>query len=97
MHAGIRSAAKAGIGLGSFWFTIFVAYAIGFFFGGFAIHHHWRDTTHKYYTPGQVVTIFFSVVSGMLGLGMAAPALRAVGEGIAAGTLIFNIIDRKPR
>ena len=33
----------------------------------------------------------------MLGLGTAAPALRAVSEGIAAGSLIFQIIDRKPR
>ncbi len=43
-----------------------------------------------------MVTIFFSVVSGMLGLGMAAPALRAIAEGIAAGTLIFSVIERKP-
>ncbi len=41
MKAGIRSALKAGVGLGSFWFTIFIAYAVGFFFGGFAIRHYW--------------------------------------------------------
>lgn len=28
---------------------------------------------------------------------MAAPNLRAIGEGIAAGTLIFSIIERKPK
>ena len=32
----------------------------------------------------------------MFSLGQAAPNLRAIGEGIAAGTLIFSIIDRKP-
>lgn len=33
----------------------------------------------------------------MFSLGMAAPNLRAIGEGIAAGTLIFSIIERKPK
>ncbi len=96
MHAGVKSAFKAGAGLGSFWFAIFLAYAIGFYWGGYAIRNQWTDSTGHYYTSGQVVTIFFSVVTGMLGLGMAAPALRSIGEGIAAAKLLFLIIESTP-
>ena len=94
---GLKSALRAGSGIGVFWVAMFLAYGIGFYVGGLAIRNNWHDTHGNIYTAGQILTVFFSVIFGMFSLGMAAPNLRAMGEGIAAGTLIFSIIERKPK
>jgi ABC-type multidrug transport system fused ATPase/permease subunit len=42
------------------------------------------------------LSCFFGVVFGMFSLGMATPNMKAVSEGMAAGKMAFDVIDRKP-
>ena len=96
-NEGIKSALRAGSGIGVFWFTIFLAYGVGFYLGGIAIKNGWQDTHGNEYNAGQILTVFFSVIFGMFSFAFAAPSLRSIGEGIAAGTLIFQLIERQPK
>ena len=65
---------------------MFLSYAVGFYFGGLSVRNEWNDTRGNKYTSGEVITIFFAVIFGIFSLGMAAPNLRAIGEGLAAGS-----------
>ena len=76
---------------------MFTAYAVGFYFGGLSIRENWDDTNGNQYTAGEIITIFFATIFGIMSLGMAAPNLRAIGEGLAAGSQIFATIEREPR
>ena len=42
------------------------------------------------------MSCFFGVVFGMFSLGMATPNIKSVSEGMAAGKMAFDIIDRVP-
>jgi hypothetical protein len=83
--------------LALFMFTIFSTYAYAFFMGSVWIYNQiYNDTFGRAYTAGDVLSCFFGVVFGMFSVGMATPNLKAVSEGMAAGKMAFDIIDRKP-
>ncbi len=78
-------------------FSMFGTYAYSFFMGSIWIYYEIRnDTFNRNYTAGDVLSCFFGVVFGMFSVGMAAPNIKSVAEGTAAGKMVYDIIDRKP-
>ncbi len=80
-----------------FMFAIFGTYSYSFFMGSVWIYKEfYNHTFQRTYSAGDVLSCFFGVVFGMFSLGMATPNMKAVSEGMAAGKMAFDIIDRKP-
>ena len=48
------------------------------------------------FTGGRVLMVFFSVLVGAFAMGMAQPAVTAVGKARAAAYKVFEVIDRVP-
>ena len=73
------------------------AYAYAFFMGGLWIYKgYWNHAFDREYEAGDILTCFFGVLFGMFSLGMSAPNIKAVAAGMAAGRMVYDIIDRKP-
>ncbi|XP_014273830.1 ATP-dependent translocase ABCB1 isoform X2 [Halyomorpha halys] len=67
----------------------YIAYAIGFFLACDLIKA-------GYSTPGDVFTVFFSVMMGAFTLGNVIPHLNIVMTAVGAARTVFKIIDRTP-
>ncbi|EME28586.1 ABC transporter, subfamily B, ATP-binding & transmembrane domain isoform 1 [Galdieria sulphuraria] len=80
---------KEGLFLGFSMLTIFSVYALAFWWGGTLIARHSLNS-------GDMLTVFFSVVIGFVGLGQAAQVWPDVTKGISASETLFEIISRKP-
>uniref|UniRef100_I3M9U5 Bile salt export pump n=1 Tax=Ictidomys tridecemlineatus TaxID=43179 RepID=I3M9U5_ICTTR len=87
---GIRKGIVMGFFTGYMWCLIFFCYALAFWYGSKLILDEGE------YTPGTLVQIFFSVLTGALNLGNASSCLEAFAAGRAAAVSIFETIDRKP-
>jgi len=68
---------------------MFGIYALGFWYGGTLIRSGEME-------PGNVLTVFFSIVIGAMGIGQAAQVLPDIIKAKAAASLIFSVIDREP-
>lgn len=94
---GIKTHMKTSFILACFLFTMLASYAYSFFMGGIWIYNEiWNHSLDRDYNAGDILCCFFGVLFGMFSLGMAAPNIKAVAAGMAAGKMIFDIIDRKP-
>ncbi|KAL6069058.1 ABC transporter B family member 15 [Balamuthia mandrillaris] len=82
---GIQRAHLMGLGVGFAFFNIFATYALGFWYGGNLVADDEMD-------PGDLLTVFFSIVIGSMGLGEAGQAMPDITKGRAAATTIFDII-----
>lgn len=81
-----------------FFCIIFGSYAYAFYFGSYFVDNDvYNDSMKRIYTSGDVITIFFGVFFGMFSLGMAMPNFKAVTEGLIAGKMAYDIIDRVPK
>ncbi|CAG9761758.1 unnamed protein product [Ceutorhynchus assimilis] len=80
-----------GIGYGALWFCIYGSYGLAFWYG-IKLMLDGNPT----YTPGNMMTVFFSVMSGSMSFGMASPFIEAFATAKAAGGKIFHIIDTLP-
>eukprot|EP01101_Sappina_pedata_P007178 TRINITY_DN374_c0_g1_i1.p1 TRINITY_DN374_c0_g1~~TRINITY_DN374_c0_g1_i1.p1 ORF type:complete len:1278 (+),score=466.09 TRINITY_DN374_c0_g1_i1:299-3835(+) len=86
---GIQKGVFSGVGIGITMLVIFCSYALAFWYGA-------RLVLNDGMPGGDVLSIFFSVMSGSMSLGQAAPSMNSVVEGRAAAYRIFEVIDRTP-
>ncbi|CAK8563878.1 unnamed protein product [Lathyrus sativus] len=86
---GVQEGLAIGLGLGSVRLFVYCTYALAVWFGG-------KMVLEKGYTGGEVVSIFFAVLTGSLSLGQAIPCLSAFAAGQAASFKMFETIKRKP-
>ena len=78
--------------------VIIWCYAFGFYFGGIFVRDNvHNDVRSRNYQSGDIVSIFFGVLFGAFSLGMAAPSMKAVNEGLVAGHFALSVIDRNPK
>ncbi len=95
--AGVKTHCKSSAVLACFLFSMVATYAYSFFMGSVWIYKGFPNQTFgREYTAGDIVTCFFGVVFGMFSVGMATPSIKSVAEGLAAGKMVYDIIDRKP-
>ena len=83
---------------GFFFCCILLSYCYSFYIGMIFITEDIKDSASSDpYTGGDILLCFFGMLMGFFSLGMAAPNMKAVAEGKAAGKIAFDIIDRKPK
>ncbi|CAH1796934.1 unnamed protein product [Owenia fusiformis] len=86
---GIQKGLVMGLGIGFAWFICYCAYSLGFWYGAKLIRE-------EDYSAGILLIVFFSVVTGAVAIGQAAPNLQNIGTARGAAYTIYNIIDRIP-
>ncbi|KAM0748317.1 P-loop containing nucleoside triphosphate hydrolase protein [Meredithblackwellia eburnea MCA 4105] len=89
LEIGIRSAIANAVGMVFFFFIIYSAYALAFYYGTTLILQGRANS-------GQIVTVFFSILIGAFSLAQIAPNLQAVAFARGAATTLFATIDRVP-
>eukprot|EP00179_Madagascaria_erythrocladioides_P007017 CAMPEP_0198307156 /NCGR_PEP_ID=MMETSP1450-20131203/69_1 /TAXON_ID=753684 ORGANISM="Madagascaria erythrocladiodes, Strain CCMP3234" /NCGR_SAMPLE_ID=MMETSP1450 /ASSEMBLY_ACC=CAM_ASM_001115 /LENGTH=1259 /DNA_ID=CAMNT_0044009719 /DNA_START=76 /DNA_END=3852 /DNA_ORIENTATION=- len=85
---GVWKARMTGLGMGMTMFVIFCTYALGFWYGN-------RLVRNGEMGPGDVLTVFFSVVLGAMSIGQGAPAMNALTVARGAAPRIFEVIHRE--
>uniref|UniRef100_A0AC34QR34 Uncharacterized protein n=1 Tax=Panagrolaimus sp. JU765 TaxID=591449 RepID=A0AC34QR34_9BILA len=71
--------------------TMYVSYAVAFFFGSRLII--WDPNFDR----GSVFTVFFAVMSGSTALGGALPHLSSISMATGAARLVLSVINNKPK
>ena len=91
---GIKGNTASAISLGIVMGSIFLTYAMAFYFGAYMIEHGVYNTwSNAPYQGGDIMTIVFSVIMGTFALGQAAPCIQAFAEGVAAGRDLFALVN----
>ncbi|CAH1099162.1 unnamed protein product [Psylliodes chrysocephalus] len=91
----IRRSMLSALGFGILWFLIYCSYALAFWYGVRLVLKD-RGDPNGVYTPSNMVTVFFSVMTGSMNFGIASPYIEAFGISRAAATKIFSVINHKP-
>ncbi|KAG2041266.1 P-loop containing nucleoside triphosphate hydrolase protein [Suillus americanus] len=78
-----------GAGLGCLFFVTYAGYALAFDFGTTLINEGQANA-------GQVVNVFFAILTGSLSLALLAPELQAITRGCGAAAKLFATIERVP-
>ncbi|WFD29720.1 ABC-type xenobiotic transporter [Malassezia sp. CBS 17886] len=85
--ASMRRAIASGIGIGGFFFAIYSAYALAFYFGS-------KLVASGEIASGVVMNVIFSVLIGAFSMAMLAPNLQALSFAQAAGGKVYETVDR---
>jgi len=75
--------------LGFVMFLNFASYACGFYYGGHLV-------TTLELAPGAILSVFFSVLIGMVGLGQLANLMPDISKAQGSAARIFDLLDRIP-
>ncbi|XP_011185431.1 ATP-dependent translocase ABCB1 [Zeugodacus cucurbitae] len=87
----------SGLGFGLLWFFIYASYALAFWYGvGLVLKSYDHVPGYDNYTPGNMITIFFSVMMGSMNIGMASPYIEAFGIAKGACAKVFKLIEQVP-
>jgi hypothetical protein len=67
-----------GLANGLFFFVNLGEYSIGFYSGAYFVKHHTFKSgdSGEFYTVGDTLVIFFSVIIGAMAMGQAVPCLK---------------------
>lgn len=82
-----KRAHVSGLGMGVTFFIILCTYALAFWFGN-------RQVRNGSMESGDVLTVFFSVLIGAMGIGQGQPAINAFNTARGSAPRIFAVIDR---
>ncbi|XP_057672647.1 ATP-dependent translocase ABCB1-like [Diorhabda carinulata] len=91
----IRRSMFGAIGFGLLWLMIYSSYALAFWYGVKLVLRD-RNESDPVYTPQNMVTVFFSVMTGSMNFGIASPYIEAFGISKAAAAKIFSVINHAP-
>jgi len=89
MNKNIHKAHLMAAGIGFSFFFMFAVYALGFWYGGQLI----KDNEMQI---GDVLTVFFSIMIGAMGIGQASQLSPDIAKAKGAALEVFNLIDRTP-
>lgn len=90
LSASKRRAMASGLGIGAFFFCIYSAYALAFYFGS-------KLVANGEVQGGIVMNVIFSVLIGAFSMAMLAPNLQSLSFAQAAGGKVFETIDRQSK
>jgi ATP-binding cassette subfamily B (MDR/TAP) protein 1 len=97
MLVGVRKGVNVGLGNGAVFGSVFLTYALGFWYGGNLVADSLESNcTRNCLTGGEVLAVFFSTIMGSMALGQIAPPLTAFVSARTAVGNILEIVDRKP-
>ncbi|KXN65882.1 P-loop containing nucleoside triphosphate hydrolase protein [Conidiobolus coronatus NRRL 28638] len=86
---GLKKAISMGIALGCIFCTIYLGYALAFWFGGRLIS--WGEAD-----GGNIVSVFMAILIGTFSLANIAPNFQAILLARGAAYKLFEAIDRDP-
>eukprot|EP00824_Muranothrix_gubernata_P019849 TRINITY_DN40015_c0_g1_i1.p1 TRINITY_DN40015_c0_g1~~TRINITY_DN40015_c0_g1_i1.p1 ORF type:complete len:635 (-),score=137.91 TRINITY_DN40015_c0_g1_i1:896-2800(-) len=86
LKAGKKKGVSQGLGHGFSNFMIFGVYCVGFWVGGTFV-------ADGYMGPGDLLSVFFAVVIGAMGLGQAQQLAPDIAKAKGAASKIFKVID----
>ena len=74
------------------------SYALGFWYGSLLVERREPNSVSEsgFYTAGDVLIVFFSVIIAGFNTTQLSPAMKAIAKGRQAAARIFKIIDREP-
>ena len=93
-----KAAVSASFQFGFLFFSIYFGYTYAFTIGAIWVDNEFKN--HAYdrpYQAGDIISIFFGVLFGMMSLGGIAPNIAGFAAAKAAGKKAFDIIDRVPQ
>ncbi|KDR78665.1 hypothetical protein GALMADRAFT_244150 [Galerina marginata CBS 339.88] len=85
----MRTAGVHGIGLGCFYFVVYAAYGLAFYYGTTLI-------LSGHATVGVVVNVFMSILTGSYALVLLGPEQQAIAQAQGAAAKLYATIDRVP-
>ncbi|KAF9477698.1 multidrug resistance protein 1 [Pholiota conissans] len=85
----MRTAGIHGIGLGCFYFVVYAAYGLAFYYGTTLI-------LDGKATVGVVVNVFMSILTGSYALVLLGPEQQAIAQAQGAAAKLYATIDRVP-
>ncbi|CAJ1940686.1 unnamed protein product [Sphenostylis stenocarpa] len=88
-RVGVQEGLAGGFGFGLVRLFVYCTYGLTIWFGG-------KMVLEKGYTGGQVISVFFAVLTGSMSLGQASPSITAFAAGQAAAFKMFETIKREP-
>uniref|UniRef100_A0A6P7GUE6 ABC-type xenobiotic transporter n=1 Tax=Diabrotica virgifera virgifera TaxID=50390 RepID=A0A6P7GUE6_DIAVI len=91
----IKRTMIVGIGFGLVYLLLYSSYALSLWYGVKLVLKD-RFNPNASYTPANMVTIFFAVLSASLNFGAASTYLEMFAISKAAAAKIFNVIESKP-
>lgn len=95
---GFSKARDNALGVGLLGLVVYSTFGLGFWYGAKLV----ADTIGcdpdeaTCMSGGKVLSVFFSVILGAMGLGSAFPCIAAIMQGKAAAETIYHVIDRVP-
>jgi len=89
LKIGVKKAHQMSAGIGFSFFFMFAVYSLGFWFGGQLIAAGEME-------PGDVLTVFFSIMIGAMGIGQASQLNPDFAKAKGAAAVVFEVIDRVP-
>jgi len=86
-----------GLSFGALYLVYYCTWGVGFIVGSkYVANKTYNDITGNPYSAGDVLTVFFSVVSGVMSLGQLAPSFKAFQLAKQTAYKVFNVIERTP-
>lgn len=92
----IKRSLLAAIGFGMLWFFIYASYSLAFWYGVKLILKE-KYLPEQTYTPSNMVTVFFSVMTGSMNFGVSSPYIETFGVARGAASKIFSVMDNEPK
>lgn len=93
----IKRSFLSGLGFGMLWFFIYASYSLAFWYGvKLILDERHLPIGQQIYTAGNMVTVFFSVMTGSMNFGMSSPYIETFGIARGAAAKIFGVIDNEP-
>ena len=102
MNIGIQKGFRVGLATGGLFGTIFLSYALGFWYGGTLVAESMdkgcgpTELSNTCVTGGNVIATFFCIIMGSFSLGQAAPSISAFFSAKAACAPMMEVIKRNP-
>jgi ATP-binding cassette subfamily B (MDR/TAP) protein 1 len=98
MKVGILKGLNVGLGNGLLFGVCFLTYSLGFYYGGYQVAGVVANgcSGNDCMTGGKVMSVFFCVIMGSMGLGQVAPPLSSFTQARTAIYPIMEVIRRKP-
>ena len=81
---------------GVFWGVILLIYGMAYLIGSRLISNQWFNSNwNRTYQVGDVLTIFFAIIIGIMSLGQVGPILKSLGSAQIAVASILTIIKNE--
>jgi ATP-binding cassette subfamily B (MDR/TAP) protein 1 len=93
----VKSGYFIGFSYGLIFSALFLIYTVGWYVAGRFIEGkvHNLNTGNKYSTS-DIITIFFSMLTGVFSIAQIQPALDSISKGRLAAGIIFRVVENKP-